>query len=425
MRNIKLCVMRVVVIVLAAAFFYNTPRLLAFSQKDVKQVVQDNGCKLLILENHLNPTITVQIFIKGGLLTQDKPSAANFSLSILAGGTKKYSENEYYDKLDAMGAQASFAANPDFSLITVRSLSSSGAAPLEFVLDGLKNPDFSKSKFRQIRERIRKNILRRANYPFNRAADKLWAALFKGEKYEYPVVGTVETLSAVRVKDLKKYYRSLLSPENWVVVISGDVTPGVLKQIEGYLSRYKLFSKAGRGKINYPLNAGAISDTTIILREKQGQDYVLMGMRYKYSDLKDYAGMKLLSKYLGGSAMESRLFMILREKYGISYVATAFFPTRVGPSLLGIYFDALKGAADTGVRAVNEELDAIEEGNIDTRLLSDVRANTRNEFRVSLSNVSKYAWYLGFYEMETGDYKNLYRYPELVQNVPFICRPIC
>ena len=74
------------------------------------------------------------------------------------------------------------------------------------------------------------------NQPYGRWLDILFDQLFpKGHPYNWPVIGSMEDLSAASLDDVKEFFRRYYTPNNLSLVIAGDFDPAQTKQwIEKY-----------------------------------------------------------------------------------------------------------------------------------------------------------------------------------------------
>jgi predicted Zn-dependent peptidase len=72
----------------------------------------------------------------------------------------------------------------------------------------------------------------------------------------------------------------------------------------------------------------------------------------------DYAVLKLLSTYLG-NGLSSRLFVELREKRGLAYVVSAFYPTRLDSSQFVIYMGTAPQNTAIAVSGLRQEAERL------------------------------------------------------------------
>lgn len=388
---------------------------LGFDKSNIKQHRLENGVNLITYRDTSYPVIHIKIFIKGGMLIDTQPGISYMTMKILAKGSQGYKEKEYYEKLDMLGANVSFSASDDFNLISIKQRTDKGIEPLNFILQNMKEPNFDAEVFSEVKTKIRAEIENRKNYPINRLFDRMKEVIYKDEKYMYPVIGTSDSIEEIELSDVEESYKRLFHPDLWTVVIAGDFDQDYITQLSQYLADY--LNDTVEIQIEYGPAFELEADTIIHFKEEGNQKYVFVASKFRYRDINQYAVLKLLANYLGGNAMNSVLFKLLREQLGVSYAPAAFFNTRIGPSIFGIYFDVQKEKGETAYENLFDEIKKLRAGEIDIELLEAARENLKNSALVNLSDNSTLAWYLGFYQIETGDYRNLFRYLSILDNV--------
>src|SRR5690606_31170763 len=61
------------------------------------------------------------------------------------------------------------------------------------------------------------------NVPYGRADETILAALYpKGHPYSWPVIGSMEDLSAATLEDVQNFFRTYYAPNNATLAIVGD-----------------------------------------------------------------------------------------------------------------------------------------------------------------------------------------------------------
>ena len=70
------------------------------------------------------------------------------------------------------------------------------------------------------------------NQPYGRWIDILFDQLFpRGHPYSWPVIGSMEDLSAASLDDVKEFFRRYYTPNNLSLVIAGDFDPAQAKTL--------------------------------------------------------------------------------------------------------------------------------------------------------------------------------------------------
>ena len=94
------------------------------------------------------------------------------------------------------------------------------------------------------------------NQPYGRVSEILSATMYpKGHPYSWPVIGSMEDLSAASEQDVKDFFRLYYAPNNAVIAIVGDFQPA---QAKAWVNKY--FSDIPKGK---PITRAAIAQVTL------------------------------------------------------------------------------------------------------------------------------------------------------------------
>jgi zinc protease len=118
-----------------------------------------------------------------------------------------------------------FATVPSGNLETLLWLETDRLATLLDVTD-LKKLDNQRDVVKNERRQGLENV------PYGRWLDILFDQLFpKGHPYSWPVIGSMEDLSAASLDDVKEFFRRYYTPNNLSLVIAGDFDPAQTKQL--------------------------------------------------------------------------------------------------------------------------------------------------------------------------------------------------
>lgn len=151
--------------------------------------------------------------------------------------------------------------------------------------------------------------------PGDKIFDDFEAHLFQGSPLGNNILGTIESVQSFQREDLLNYVNRLFHPENMVISFVGDIPS---KRV---LSRLNKDFGAIRGskKREEPSNPILNKPFTIASAEANYQSHIMLGgYAPGYDDIERRA-FTLLVNILGGPALNSRLVLSIREKYGYTY----------------------------------------------------------------------------------------------------------
>src|SRR6185295_3285227 len=103
-----------------------------------------NGLKLLVVESHRVPSISLRISVPSGELRDPErvPGVSDATSALIRLGTKTRMSKEIAETVAELGATISFASSQDRATISVSSLSENFDATLALLADMLLNPTF-------------------------------------------------------------------------------------------------------------------------------------------------------------------------------------------------------------------------------------------------------------------------------------------
>ncbi|HAG81362.1 MAG TPA: peptidase M16, partial [Cyanobacteria bacterium UBA12227] len=164
--------------------------------------------------------------------------------------------------------------------------------------------------------------------------EQLRQAMYQDHPYGLSILGTEAAIAKLLRSDLEDYHQTYFRPDNLVISVAGRVTPAeAIEQITSVFWDWQ----APQTPVNQPVLPLIKSQPSRVITPQETQQSIVM-LGYLASAVKDpnYAALKLLNTYLG-NGLSSRLFVELREKRGLAYDVSAFYPTRQSASTFVVY----------------------------------------------------------------------------------------
>jgi zinc protease len=188
--------------------------------------VLENGLTVLVRENHTNPLVSVGSFSLAGTRFEDpdRPGVANFVANMMPRGTGRRSGERISTTIDGLGAEYSCGANHTRIETDLTLLSEDLEDGFELFADILTNPKFDETEMEKARREIHGAITARADNWTYDAMDIMLTELFPSHPYGRPPVGDHDAVDAITRDDLEAHHSGLVTPNNTVVTVFGDVT---------------------------------------------------------------------------------------------------------------------------------------------------------------------------------------------------------
>jgi zinc protease len=114
-------------------------------------------------------------------------------------------------------------------------------------------------------------------------------------------------------------------------------------------------------------------------------------------DSSDYAALKLLTTYLG-NGLSSRLFVELREKRGLAYEVSAFYPTRLDTSHFVAYIGTAPENTAIALDGLKQEVDRLCETVLTDEELQSAKNKLLGQYALGKQTNAQIAQTYGWYE---------------------------
>jgi predicted Zn-dependent peptidase len=284
-----------------------------------------------VIENPVADIISARVLVKAGTGHETRSQAGLFNLltSMMTKGTDRLSSLEIAEQVESIGASLSSDTSADYSLLSLKTVSADFPEMLALATEILRFPSFAPAEFNLEQRLALQSIRSMQEQPFTVAYNAFREAIYGEHPYALPGIGTEASVTHLTQADLVIAHQTYFRPDNCVLVIAGRITPELaLTLAEQNFGDWETPSQPLPALV-YP----ALPDTPThqVLSQASNQTIVIVGYPAPAIKDPDYVALKLLSTYLG-NGLSSRLFVELREKQGLAYDVSAFYPTRLGVS---------------------------------------------------------------------------------------------
>ncbi|MGE4317971.1 MAG: M16 family metallopeptidase [Deferribacterales bacterium] len=259
---------------------------------------------------------TISVFFDTGSSneTAQNNGVSHFIEHMAFRGTKDFTSEEISRLSEMYGGYMNAYTSKETTAYYIKGFSGNLELFIQLMANICFHPRFDKDDFLNEKQIIIDEINSVMDNPEEFLGEAAELELFRGCSLEYPVSGTAETVEALELEDITKFYNTNYIAENCIISVCGDVEKAdVVKYITKYFPDTKE-SIAGVKPHYQPVYNTLSKD----FQFKSGQSYVqLLYPAFQYSDPKRYA-LSGCTMLLGG-LMSSRLFQEIREKRGLCY----------------------------------------------------------------------------------------------------------
>ena len=276
-----------------------------------------NGLKVIVVENHKIPRISLQLSIDLPPI-QEGEYAGYLDLAgdLLNKGTKTRSKAEIDEAIDFMGASLGTGASGIFGA----SLTKHFPKLMEIASDVLLHPSFPEAEFEKIKTQTLSNLAQEKEDP-NSIASNVSQVLRYGKDHPYGEIVTEESIAKVTVDKCREFYQTYFQPNISYLIIVGDITTAEVRpMVEQNFGSWKTTKEVQREAYPQPQ---APKDTKVDFVNKTGAVQSVISITYPI-DFKpgspDAIKARVMNTMLG-SFFQSRLNLNLRETNGYTYGA--------------------------------------------------------------------------------------------------------
>jgi zinc protease len=272
------------------------------------------------------PLLNYSLVIKGGHLL-DKPELAGTAYMVAAlmtEGTANKTPEELEEAIEMLGANIRVSAGQQSLSIDVNTLSRNFESTLALVEEILFEPRWDEEQFELAKSRVINAHKRNKANPSYLARNTINTLLFgEGSLLATPVNGSIESIEAITLDDLKAYYAANLSPSLTSIHVVGNVSPDLVKsRFAGIEARWEA-KEVLWPEFEIPANP---DQSRIYFVDVPGakQSVIQIGNLALTRTHPDFDAADVMNYKLGGS-FSGFLNLILREEKGFTYGARSGF----------------------------------------------------------------------------------------------------
>jgi predicted Zn-dependent peptidase len=357
-----------------------------------------NGLVVIAIENPVADIIAARLFVRAGQCYESRQQAGLFSLltSLLTRGTRHRNSLNIAEAVESVGASLGADTASDYSLVSLKTVSADFAAMFALAAEILRYPSFPQAELELERKLTLQGLRSMQEQPFTVAYNALREAMYSDHPYALPGLGTEASVTALDRATLEAAHRTFFRPDNLVITIVGRIDPQqAIDLVEQTLGDWRPPAEA------LPvLQMPVITAQTYrgVIPQDTNQSVVILGHLAGSVKHPDYAALKLLSTYLG-NGLSSRLFVELREKQGLAYDVSAFYPTRLGTSQFITYIGTAPGNSAIALSGLQAELERLYATPLTTDELQVAKNKLLGQYALGKQTNGQIAQLLGWYEV--------------------------
>ena len=285
---------------------------------EVQRVVSPGGIEAWLVEDHSNPIISMDIAFSGAASADPagKEGLAHMVSGLLDEGAGDLDSQTFQRRLAELSIRLSFDAGLDTFRGTVRTLKENRDTAFDLLRLALTAPRFDEEPVGRIRSQIRVQLEQESESPNRIAGRALRRAMFPNHPYARPVHGTLESLPAITVEDLRRFVADRLARDVLKIAVVGDITA---KELAVRLDETFRALPEHAAPFEVADVVPRTNGEVVVIERDLPQSVVAFGHAGIKRDDPDFYAAYVVNRILGGGGFNSRLFDEVREKRGLAY----------------------------------------------------------------------------------------------------------
>ena len=376
----------------------------------------DNGLTVILEENHSSPVVAVNVWVKTGSAceVEGEYGLAHVHEHMLFKGTEKRKVGEIARVIESSGGDINAFTSFDETVYYVVIASRFLDTALDVLADAMQNSTFDPQELNKELEVVVEEIRRAKDSPSRNLSEKMFSTTFTEHPYGRPVIGSEESVKSFTREGITDFYKKWYAPNNMVLVVVGDFDAAeVVPKIEELYGKYPSSELPQCVIKEEPEQEGM---RTYVLDKPLQEGYFSLAYHVPNAKHEDTPVMDVLSNILGGGE-SSRLFRNIKEDKGLvnSIYAYAFTPKYEGLFAVGGSVDP--ASSKEALSEIIKEVNLLKYEPVSDDELHRVKVNLESDALYTKETMQGQAQKLGFFEVETDDFRYEQEYLDRVSKV--------
>lgn len=322
-------------------------------------------------------------------------------------GTRLRSATQLIERMESVGAELNAYTTKEETMLYAIAPSRYAARSLHTLLDIATRSTFPQEEWAKEQEVILDEIHSYEDSPSELIFDEFEDQVFRPHSLGHAILGTEASVGRITVEAQRRFYQRHYRPERMVLFA------------RGVLDMESLIAAAERVFVGEaePLlfEAGALpalplakmkEARRVVRRRDTAQSHVLIGRAaYSLYDPRRLA-LSLLANILGGSGMNARLNMRLREERGLVYHVECNYTPYTDAGLFAIYFGSSHRAEAEAIELVYTELERLVAEGLTPRALEQALRQTQGQLILAAEQKEQHFLSMGKSFLHTGRFES-------------------
>ena len=330
--------------------------------------------------------------------------ASHFLEHLLFKGTKRRSALDIAAVMDAVGGEMNAFTAKEYTCFYARVLDTDLPLAVDVVSDMVTSSLITPADFESERGVILEEIAMHDDAPDDIVHDAFAKAIFGDHPLGRPVLGSVDSITAVSRTSVHGYYKRRYKPGQMVVSVAGNVDHARVVRLvrKAFGPMLEAAGTSVPAEPRQPRTGPPVVGGIQVTRRPTEQANLVLGTGgLARGDERRFA-LGVLNNALGGG-MSSRLFQEVRERRGLAYSVYSYHSQYADTGLFGVY----AGCAPSRVREVlslcREQIDLVVTKGITAEEIARGKGQLKGSLVLGLEDTSSRMHRIGKGELVHGE----------------------
>ncbi len=307
---------------------------------------------------------------------------AHFIEHCIFKGTKKRKALDIFTDLDSVGGELNAYTNKEEICVHASFRKAHFSIASELLGDIIQNATFPEKELKKEKDVVLDELISYMDSPSERIYDDFEALMFKDHALGYNILGTKKSVKGFKGDDLRAYIERNFRPSNMVISFVGNIP---LEEVRTILEDD--FGGIKPNNTEVPtFEEPTFSQFHLTQRKSNFQTHTIIGGSAPSGNDPSRRAMTLLTNVLGGPALNARLTLLVREKYGYAYNVEANYTGYSDVGFWMIYVGTDKKYHQKALGLIYDELALVCEKNLSERELVLAKEQLKGHIALSLDS---------------------------------------
>ncbi|WP_299558652.1 pitrilysin family protein [uncultured Mycolicibacterium sp.] len=363
-----------------------------------------------VVTEHIPSVHSASVGVWVGVGSRDEgptvAGAAHFLEHLLFKGTPSRSAVDIAEAVDAVGGELNAFTAREHTCYYAHVLGDDLELAVDIVADVVLNGSCAADDVELERDVVLEEIAMRDDDPEDCLGDLFLSAMYGDHPLGRPVIGTVQTVSAMTRDQLHSFHVRRYRPERMVVAVAGNVDHAeVVRLVRRYFG-----PRLHRGLDPVPPRRGAARvpgrpGLRLVSRDAE-QTHLSLGVRTPGRYWEHRWALSVLNHALGGG-LSSRLFQEIRERRGLAYSVYSVVDTFADCGALSMYAACQPERFDEVVTVATDVLAQVARDGISAEECRIAKGSLRGGLVLGLEDSASRMHRIGRNELNYGEHRSI------------------